>query len=468
MRIPIRHQFLLPLAVVATVSLLTIAVVDHWLASKRTRDRVETQLRSVVDVLTQRSYPLTESVLKQMRGLANAEFVLVSEGGDVLRSSSPLPGLDRLPEESFVASEIEQLQLGESVSLGSTPYLHAAVGIDQRTPASSSGVLHILFPQRAYSAAWWSAFAPPLAIGLGTLSAVALVVHLVARRLSRELGRLGADVQRLADGDFSDVEHPTLHDEAWDLADAVNQSARRLRDFENELRRTERLQAMSTIGAGLAHEMRNAATGCRLAIDLHSNECDLASNSESLAVAQRQLTLMEGRLRQLLQIGKTPLTGEPARIDLRAVVEETLELVGPAIRHARVSYDWSACERECVVQADTDSIRQVVMNLLLNALHAAAKVSAADPDAGRIAITLDRDGHDFRLRVIDNGAGPQVTDQDVFEPFVTEKPEGVGLGLSVVRSVVESCGGEVAFSREAAETVFRVQLPASQQEPCHA
>ena len=468
MRIPIRHQFLAPLALVATVSLLAIAAIDHRLATDRTRQRVETQLRSVVEVLTQRSYPLTESVLKQMRGLANAEFLLVGEGGVVLRASSMLPNLEKLPQESFVASDAEQLRLGGSVTLGSTIYLHAAVRLDGRVRDPGPSVLHILFPQRDYSVAWWSAFAPPLFIGFATLSAVSLVVHLVARRLSRELGRLGADVQRLAEGDFADVDRPLLDDEACDLANSVNLAARRLRDYENELRQTERLQAIATIGAGLAHEMRNAATGCRLAIDLHQNECEVAGASESLSVAQRQLALMEGRLQQLLQVGKPSEATEPKRIDLRSVVEETLQLVGPAIRHARVSCEWRAPEYYCVVEADPVLIRQAVMNLVLNAMHAAAKVSATDPGAGRIEVILDGDVQECRLRVIDNGAGPQVDQLSLFEPFATEKPEGVGLGLSVVKSVVESCGGDVAFRREEEATVFCVELPIAQQEPCHA
>lgn len=465
MRFPIRYQFLLPIAAVATVSLLAIGMVNHRLATVRTRDQVEDRMRSVVEALTQRSYPLTESVLKQMRGLANAEFVLADADGNAIRSSNSLPDFERPPTPSVIAHEVDEIKLGEAVVLGSKSYLHGAVWVNQGVGQTRRNVLHILFLQDDFNAAWWSAFAPPLVVGAATLLAVAIVVQLVARRLSTTLDRLSNDVERLADGDFSDVDSPVRNDEAFDLANAINQTARRLRDYENELRRTERLQAVSMIGAGLAHEMRNAATGCRLAIDLH--ECDHTSVDESLEVARRQLTLMEGRLRQILQAGKPIQASQPKPVDLRTVVEETLTLVDPAIRHAHVTLEWVAPEEPCVGLIDPDLLGQAIMNLVLNALDAAAKVSAVEPDTGWIRIELSSEGGVGELRVVDNGAGPKVDPQRVFEPFVTEKSEGVGLGLAVTKSVVESSGGEVGFRREEGTTVFCVRLPLTKAEACH-
>ena len=466
MRFPVRYQFLLPIAAVATVSLLAVGMINHRLATARTRDQVEDRMRSVVEALTQRSYPLTDSVLKQMRGLANAEFVLADVEGNPIRSSGSLPDFERLPESSAVAREIDEIKLDETLILGSKSYLHAAVWVDQRAGQSRRDILHILFLQDDFNAAWWSAFAPPLVVGTATLLAVAIVVQLVARRLSKTLDRLSHDVERLADGDFSDVDPPITNDEAFDLANAVNQTARRLRDYENELRRTERLQAVAMIGAGLAHEMRNAATGCRLAIDLH--ECDHGSVGESLEVARRQLTLMEGRLRQILEAGKPIQTSQPKPVDLRTVIEETLNLTRPATRHARVSLEWLAPEEPCVVSIDPDLFGQAIMNLVLNALDAAAKVSAAESDAGAIRIELSSEGGIGELRVVDNGAGPRIDPQRAFEPFVSEKAEGVGLGLAVTKNAVESSSGEVDFFREEEMTVFRVRLPLTQAEPCHA
>lgn len=332
--------------------------------------------------------------------------------------------------------------------------------MDQGVGRTRRSVLHILIPQQDYDAAWWSAFAPPLLVGVATLSAVALAVHLISARLSRVLARLGGEVQRLAEGDFSDVESPAWNDEASNLARAVNQTARQLRDYENELRRTERLQAVAMIGAGLAHEMRNAATGCRLAIDLHHDECERSADDESLEVARRQLLLMEGRLQQLLQVGKPSQNSNREPIDFGSVVEESAMLAGPAIRHAHVSLEWVAPKQQVVIEADPELVGQAVMNLLLNALDAAAKVSATACDAGRISMDLDDDGDHCELRVSDNGAGPRDDGyRDVFEPFVTEKPEGVGLGLAVAKRIVESYEGVIHYQREGLTTVFCIRPP---------
>ncbi|MCG8450408.1 MAG: hypothetical protein MI725_12640, partial [Pirellulales bacterium] len=79
MRIPIRYQFMLPLLAVAIASLLAVGIIHSRLVTQQTKARIEKQLHGVISVLSERSYPLTSSVLRQMGGLANAEFILTDK-----------------------------------------------------------------------------------------------------------------------------------------------------------------------------------------------------------------------------------------------------------------------------------------------------------------------------------------------------------------------------------------------------
>src|SRR6187455_509115 len=97
MRWPIRNQIMLPLVAAAIVSLTAVGVINAVLAERRTCAQVEQQLRQVVGVLTTSSFPLTNMVLRQMRDLSSAEFVLVDAGGQI--AASTLNGCDSLPEQ---------------------------------------------------------------------------------------------------------------------------------------------------------------------------------------------------------------------------------------------------------------------------------------------------------------------------------------------------------------------------------
>lgn len=459
MRIPIRYQFMLPLLGVAIASLATIGSINARWATQQTRDRIEQQLRGVVSVLTNSSYPLTNSVLEQMGGLANAQFVLTDPHGKMQASSNSL-GMDGRMSNELTSRTAEDVNLGPLVVLDSKPYLHSSIWVQRRTQLSEPSVLHILFAQEEFDAAWRAAFLPPFLVGIGTLAAVAIVIHFVAGRVSRIMAQLGGEVQRLSQGDYSEIPHSSWNDETRDLAVSINQAARQLAEYETELRRTERLQTVSMLGAGLAHEMRNAATGCRLALDLHAEGCCKQKDDDSLAVARRQLVLMENRLQQLLQIGRQSVDVTESSIDLTALVSESISLVQPAARHAGIHLNWGAPDEEVSVKADAELLSQAVLNLLLNALDAATKNQTRDEKAGMVQVEVNRLAEESELIVSDSGRGP--TDSalgDVFEPFATSKSEGVGLGLAVAKRVVESCGGQIGWTRAAGLTKFRIRLP---------
>ena len=335
MRIPIRYQFMLPLFVVAVASLSAVGVLNAHLATRQTKSRIEKQLRGVAAVLAESSYPLTDAVLRQMGELANAKFILTDSMGVQIASGTSESARGLVADE-LTARTVENLTLGTEMLLGSKPYFHSWVPVEHRPHVAASSVLHILFAQDDFDAAWRATFVPPVLVGLVTVVVVTLVTHVVAGRVSGVLTRLKGDVARLADGDFSDIWQPAWNDETRELAIAVNHAAKRLADFQTELQQAERARTIAMLGAGLAHEMRNAATGCRLAVDLHAEHCPGEIADDSLDVARRQLVLMENRLQQLLHLGRERPISNERPLDLSLLVSETVALIKPAAQHAGI------------------------------------------------------------------------------------------------------------------------------------
>jgi signal transduction histidine kinase len=454
-----------PLLLVSLASLAAVGAFEARVAANRTRERIETQLQGVVAVLATSNFPLTSPVLKKMRDLSSADFAL-ADTTDAIVATSMQHSLPNLSHAGAVA-RVADVTLGPPLTVEGRDYFHTALALPHR--AGERRTLHVLFPRDEYRRAWREALIPPLLVGVVAVAAVAAAAHFLAARISRATTRLGHEVQRLARGDFSPIELPDTDDEIRDLALAVNRTAEMLADYEQQVRRTEQMRTVARLGASLAHELRNAATGCRMAVDLHAESCPIREDDDSLEVAHRQLRLMEGQLQRFLQIGKRPTEIVRREVDLTQLLEDLLPLVRPAANHAKVILDWTPPNEGPRVMGDHDGLGQIALNLILNAIEAVQQTPWDDDVPRRVTVELQGAGRDEAVLVVsDTGPGPSdAAAPALFEPFVSSKAEGAGLGLAVARQVVEAHGGRITWTRTSGVTQFRVLLPAFVKEaPC--
>jgi signal transduction histidine kinase len=460
-RRPLRRQIMLPLLAVAVASLGAVGAINAQFAARQTRERIERQLDGVISVLTTSNFPLTDSVLRQMRGLSGAEFVVADDAGAV-QAATFSPDVFEPGDEVAASSS----RLGERILVDSRAYFHRIADLPLRTGQPNASRLHVLYPETEYRQAWRAAMLPPIVVGAVTIAAIAGVAIGIAGRISRATAQVSEEMLRVAKGDFSPSALPATNDEIRDLAIAVNRTAGMLGDYERQVRRTEQLRTAALLGAGIAHEMRNAATGCRMAIDLHAETCP-ALNDEALAVAKRQLQLMESQLQKYLQAGKAAAIGVHREVDLGHLFEDVLQLVGPAARHAKVELCWDRLPGDVTVDGDDEALGQAIVNLLINAIEAVQQPGGGEPRCVHVKLHSINPGF-AELVVADNGPGPLAALADeLFAPFVSSKPEGAGLGLANVKRIVEAHRGAVDWVRAEGMTRFRIEIPLTKRgAPC--
>jgi signal transduction histidine kinase len=301
---------------------------------------------------------------------------------------------------------------------------------------------------------------PSFFVGIGTTILLAGVAYALSKRMGRSIARLGDEVLRIARGDFRAAALPAVDDEIRDLSKAINRTAEMLAEYEKQVRQSEQMQTLSVLGASIAHQLRNAATGCRMALDLHAAECPVAEADECLEVAQRQLRLMESQLQRFLRIGKRPAEIVVREVDLVGLVEELLPLIRPAAQHAGVTLDVQIAPEGITIDGDEEALSQVVLNLLLNAIEAAQQEGVKRAKSGFVAVELSATDGTAQLVIGDSGSGPaESVAESLYEPFVTSKAEGAGLGLAVAKEVVVAHGGRIDWNRENGMTRFCVELP---------
>ena len=287
----------------------------------------------------------------------------------------------------------------------------------------------------------------------------------LSRRVVQPIQTLRGRALAISAGDFQQQPLPERNDEIRDLAQSINEMAQRLERYEEQVRQNERLRTLGQLGGGLAHQLRNFATGVRLALDLHRRSCSVATQDETLLVAGRQLKLMESYLQRFLRLGQArPLNRQPT--SWQAVVEDVVPLVQPAARHAKVDFTVTQPDTPVEILGDPDALQQMLINLLLNAIEAARLNSEGER---RVVVEVTRtDDDQASLIVKDSGHGPASdVEPRMFEPFVTEKPDGTGLGLSMAREIAIEHGGTIRWQRDATTTSFVVQLPTTHREEQH-
>ncbi|WP_425614954.1 ATP-binding protein [Anatilimnocola sp. NA78] len=448
------------MAIILLITVGSVSVLNAWLAAARVRADVEAQLRDVARTLEAGNFPLESNVLRQTSGLSGAELLVVSETGEVLASSLAV----EVPTPQLTpATDWRELQLQNTVSFAGDSYFQTGVKLDRRPVGGGIVDLHIFYPELAWQQATRQAAIGPLLIGVVALSVVSLAAWLVAASVTHPVRQLQTQVQAIAQGNYQSLPLPERNDEVRDLAAAVNQLAERLSQYEEEVRGNERLRTLAQLGSGIAHQVRNAATGCRIAIDLHQRECPLGrdeQHSERLQIAKRQLTLIETHVQRLLSLGK-PSEPVHERIELAALLEDTLDLVRPTALHLGAELQVASEWPNAATEGDGESLQQMIVNVLINAIQATTAGGAAHLSRpARVTLEATLIGSTLTIAIGDNGPGlPDHVAEKLFVPFQSDKPGGTGLGLSVARHTARLHGGDVRWERIGDLTWFYLELP---------
>lgn len=456
MRQPIQRQLLWPMLAVVVLGSATTALIGAWFGTQTARQAEQERLRQLVSTLVDPGFPLTNAVLKRMSDLSGAEFVTLSESGGVLQASGEFTEDDRRQLAALPIHPVDG-PLTEDRPLTLSTGEVRAVRMPIRTLAASRPAsLVILTSQQRWNDLARQAAWPPLIAGLLAASGAALLAVILSQQFVTRIRFLAKRAEILADGDFETHPPPPVDDELRDLAMSLNTTANQLKQYEQQVRAGERLQTLGKLGAGMAHQLRNAITGARMALDLHTGELPEKVDRESLAVAVRQLTLMETYLQRFLTVGRG---GPPAMkpVDLAALTADALQLIDPICRHHAIEVAWQPPPEPVTLQGDAESLRQMLLNLLMNAVEA---VQPQDASERKIGIEIDSLVDSVvRLRIRDRGPGPAPDiAKSMFVRFITDKPDGTGLGLAVAQEIAHSHGGNITWRRETGWTVFDIVL----------
>jgi len=286
------------------------------------------------------------------------------------------------------------------------------------------------------------------------LAALAALVFLAAR-ISRPVRHLTQGLERMAAGEVGTRVPEEGSGEIAAAMQAFNRMATQLQQAQERLIHVTRLASWQALARKMAHEVKNSLTPIRLTMEeivSRQGAPDSAFLEQAAQIVADEVNTLEKRVRAFSEFSAEPPV-LPSEIDVNALVEERVSFLKNA--HPEVIYQMNLAPDRPTAVADPDLIKGVLTNLLENAAEAARP-------GGVVMARTALSGEQLNIEVHDSGPGLSLQAQSsLFEPTISFKKGGMGLGLSIARKSVLLCGGDIQrLDGELGGAAFRVILAA--------
>ncbi|MDH4231040.1 MAG: ATP-binding protein [Nitrospirota bacterium] len=298
-------------------------------------------------------------------------------------------------------------------------------------------------------------------LAFGPLLTIVLSYYLISS-FTKPIKKLMHATTRLREGDL-DHRIEGLKDEFGEVARSFNEMSGALKEHFTKIQRVEQGIVLGELAAGLAHEIKNPLTGVKGAIELISQEASIAQEDrEMLLKAIEDVMRIEALMKDLMNFAKPPKP-QYTTADINSILRATVSF---ALKHPSFSPGNGKTitlvnhldENLPKTKADPQQLRQIFLNLLLNAAEEM-------PGGGtlRLETSYDAPSRQIQIRISDTGKGiPENFMDKIFQPFFTTKAKGTGLGLAIIRRLIEQHEGEISVANNVSGgAAFTIRLPAN-------
>ncbi len=276
----------------------------------------------------------------------------------------------------------------------------------------------------------------------------------LAHRISRPIQQLTGGLGQLAGGDLSVRLDTDRYDETGQAIRAFNHMAGRLEQSQERLIYLTQVASWQALARKMAHELKNSLTPIRLTVEemaARGNSEDGRFMEQAAGIVVNEIETLERRVRAFSEFSSEP-SMKPEVLDVNALIAERVEFLGPG--HRDVTYELNLDGTAPAAWADADYTRGILTNILENAAEAAGP-------RGRVRTATGCDNERVWVEIHDSGPGlGQEARASLFEPTITFKKKGMGLGLSIARKSALLAGGDIILvDGQLGGAGFRIVLP---------
>lgn len=450
-RLRLHHRIVIPFAVVGLVATSASAFLALSVVSREFQSRLQSQILNTADVISRGGFAFNPAILKSVKAITGADILTFDLSGSIISTTVD-------PARTVLIRAVTGAAIREGGPAGVDGLVReitceGTCFVSYQPVIERPGTIVAVVVETAESAAALRAVSRTILLtALASMAALVVVSQLVARRVTAPLDALVHFSQEVAAG--SSARAKEGDDEVGRLGRAFNQMLNRLDESKVAKVRNEKLALAGMFAARVAHDIRNPLASIKINTQmLESAVKGDAANAALVNATLHDISQVESVIRDLIELARPgELRTVPA--DLNAVIRAVIRQLDARLTHRRVRTELALQDRLPPALIDPERFSQVLVNVFINAIDAM-------PNGGVLTVATRSDGADITIEVDDDGVGidPAMV-MRVFDPFVSTKPEGVGLGLVNAKAVVEGHGGRIALTpRQPRGTRAKIVLP---------
>jgi signal transduction histidine kinase len=413
-------------------------------------------------------FSMDAALAARFRALTNSEIVF-ARGSDILAATMPAEAWPALTPLLAREGITETVRIGDDDYIAATRVLPPPKPSDKIAPAAAARIpaaTAIILRSRTDRLKFLSSVhRTVIFVAAAAVLAAILASYAIARTVTRPLGAVTAAMREMAaTGDLT--RRITLpagtrweDEDARLLASSFNAMTASIARFQREAAQRERLSSLGRLSTVVAHEIRNPLMIIKTSLhNLRRENVTHAQVAAAVADIDEEVARLNRIVTEVLDFAR-PIRFEFGPVDLNALCVDAARAAAPE-GHARIRLELAPGLPSIVT--DGERLRLALVNILTNARHAVAAVSAIREDAITVSTATGPDGR-IVIRVLDRGVGiSQEELSRVFDPFFTTRGTGTGLGLAITRNIIEGLGGTIGVSSTPGRgTDVRIELPSA-------
>ena len=463
-KLPIR--IMLPFLVLFLLVSLLSLLLNRLYISKLMDERISRQTDRISRVLSNSEFVFNPIYLNKLKDVIEGDVIVFEKSGKIIVSTLSEKALSSFNKEINIDRLFSFLQKGEEKAVqkvltkSRSPFLLIARPLSLTAYPRKDMILCIVSPLADVLDVKSKIANRMFLVGSFGLLLTLLFGYIISRSVTRPIKDLVVVTGDIANGNFESKAPLPSVEEIRMLASSINSMTDRLREYEKQIVRSSQLAAAGKVTAAMAHEIRNPLSSIKMMTQLLRNR--LTPEPENTKLVESLLEEI-GRVERIVK-DLTDLM-RPSELlldvqDINDLIEEILAVIEPRLAHRKISVKKNLDHSLPGILIDKDKIKQVIWNLLLNAMDSM-------PDGGVIKVIAreNRLAHRIEIVIEDEGDGiNKETMDNIFAHFFTTKPEGLGLGLSTSREIVESHKGSLTVENMEEKGVKAIiSLPAEQR-----
>ncbi|MEK7396451.1 MAG: ATP-binding protein [Candidatus Poribacteria bacterium] len=460
-KISIRIKIVLPYTLLLVIFTALVSIITINLIYKRIDERIEGQMDHAIGTISSMGFLLNDEFLARSKisDVIGADIIVYNPNGEVAATNLPRDRLNEimpvinLPDT--VDSISHDLSLIRDIRLLNKPYKVIYRQIEDLNQKNRLIFSLIVSTEDIDETKRQSAMTI-IIVAISGVMLVTAIGSLIAFSITAPVKELVQITERVASGDLTAFAKVKTRDEIGILAQSFNQMTSELKVSRDRLVQSERLAVLGQLTASIAHEIRNPLTSMKMIVQILKRKLhDDESSKESLQVVLDEIDRLNIIVSSLLDSAR-PIELNARQANIIEAMNEVIRLMDPNIRHRNIEISViKQSENVPETMIDVERMKQVFMNIIINAMQAM-------PKGGTIIVKYDFDANnnEIAIEISDTGVGmSEEVLKHVYDPFFSAKSSGTGLGLTNAKKILDLHDANIQIeSVEGQGTLVRLRV----------